>query len=199
MSSVNDNYLEPCCSETVSTTNLTSSTLPRVSEPTYQSTNEVLSMGATAPVACTVYPLRPTEMSVVVVDNPNHFPGSLPSGMEPEEYMDQMEYVDKCLEMGRCNKGLRSALDVPTIMIPAINCQQQQTRGDARCADSRESMRLSLSTDRLATNSQVRDADGCVYPAIVFHPRDMDENGYMHMSCEVRIRVYYILNSDVNF
>ena len=192
---------QPCCSEAVSTTNLPSSALPNVDEPTYQPTNEVLSRGATAPVACTACPLRPTDLSVVAVDHPNHSPGSLPSGMEPEEYtdykeyMDQMDYIDnleymqKCVEMRRCHNGLRSASDVATPMTPAIHCQQQQTHGAARCADSHGSMQLSHSTDQLASGLQPGAPDGDLCSAAAFHPRDTDENGYMHMSCQVRVRV----------
>ena len=269
-SRVKDYSLQPCCSEAVSTTNLTSPTLLRGSEPTHQSINEMLSVGAKGPVARTECPSRPTDLSVVAVDRPKYVPYSLPSGMVPEEYMDDMEYMSKYMKMARYDISLPATSDNVTLMTPAVSRQQQQTAGAARCADSRdsiqlslstdrlttdpqathrqqqqtsgaaradsrgsirlslstdrlatdpqaihrhqqqtsgaarcadsrESMRLSLSTDRLATGLQVRDADGCVHPAIVFHPRDMDENGYMHMSCEVRIRVYHILNSEINF
>ena len=178
-SSVNNHSLEPCCSVAVSTTDLTSPTLPRGSEPTYQSTNGVLSMGATDPAAPIACPSQPTDLPVVVVDRPKHSPGSLPPYMEEEEYMNYVLYLEKFMEMARYDISLPAISNIATLLTPAVHRQQQQTAGVARCPESRGSIRLSLPTDRHATGLQSRDADGCVNPA-------MDENGDMDMSYEVR-------------
>ena len=178
-SSVNDYSLEPFCSVAGSSTNLTSSTLPRVPERTSQPTNEVLYMEATAPVSRTAHPSRPSDLPVIVGDLPKHFPGSLPLGdsIEPEEYM----------EMAKCNISLHTASDVATPMAPAIHRQQQKTPGAAHGEHSRGRMRISRSMDRLTTGLQLGAADGGLCPAIACHSRGTDENGYTHMSCKVNV------------
>ena len=185
-SGASDYSLQGCCSETVATTNLTSSTLLRASEPTHEPTNKAWCMKPTDPVIRTVRPFRPMDLPVVVVDSPKHSPGYLAPGMEPEENMDNY------MKMTRCCNNKQSASNVATLMTPAIHRQQQQMSGAARRADGCKSMPLSLSTDRLATGLQLRAADHGVCPATAFHPEGMDENGYMRMSCEVRKTCFII-------
>ena len=177
-----------------STINVTSFTLPRVLEPTYQSTNEVLRVESTDPVARSASTSRPTDLPAAAVDSPKHRPGSLRSGMEPEDYM---EYID-CMERAMCNNTLYTASEVAMPMTTANHREQQQTAGAARCADSHGGMDRSLSADRLSAGRQLRTPDDGARPAIASDEWGTDENGYMHLSHKVGkcVRVYCILNSD---